>query len=91
MQTSQPKPCPFCGKADELSRNPFTGDVVCDACGASVDEGSWNNRPVEDALREAADNALNALIGCAVAGDGADDRTTLLEAQQMLRAALRTA
>lgn len=53
MQTSQPKPCPFCGKADDLSRNPFMGDVVCDACGASVDEDSWNNRPTEDALREA--------------------------------------
>ena len=41
-----------------------------------------------DALRDAADMALNVLIGCVVAGDGADDQRSMLEAQSMLRAAL---
>jgi len=42
-------------------------------------------------LYDAADMALNALIGCCVAGDGVDDRKTMLEAQAMLRAAIRKA
>jgi len=42
-------------------------------------------------LYDAADMALNALIGCCVAGDGVDDRKTMLEAQTMLRAALKKA
>lgn len=43
------KPCPFCGKTDEL-RFGEADDILCDACGARVDKESWNNRSIEDAL-----------------------------------------
>lgn len=43
------------------------------------------------ALYDAADMALNALIGCCVPAGGVDDRKTMLEAQSMLRAALAAA
>lgn len=39
-------------------------------------------------LLDAADNALNTLIACCVPAGGVDDRRTILEAQQMLRAAI---
>lgn len=39
-------------------------------------------------LRDAAEMALNVLIGCVVAGDDVDDQRSMLEAQSMLRAAL---
>lgn len=39
-------------------------------------------------LRDAADMALNVLIGCVVPGAGVDDRKAIHEAQSMLRAAL---
>ena len=41
-----------------------------------------------DRLREAAEMALETLIGCCVSAGGVDDRKTILEAQDMLRAAL---
>lgn len=39
----------------------------------------------------AADNALNALIGCCIPAGGVDDRKTILEAQAMLRDAINKA
>lgn len=39
-------------------------------------------------LRAAAEMALETLIGCCVSAGGVDDRKTILEAQDMLRAAL---
>ncbi len=39
-------------------------------------------------LYDAAENALEALIGCCVPAGGVDDRKTMLEAQRMLRAAI---
>jgi hypothetical protein len=42
-------------------------------------------------LYDAAENALNALIGCCVPAGGVDDRKTILEAQTMLRAAIAKA
>jgi hypothetical protein len=42
-------------------------------------------------LYDAADNALGVLIGCCVAGDGIDDRKAMLDARQMLRAAINKA
>jgi hypothetical protein len=41
-----------------------------------------------DELREAADEALNVLIGCAIPAGGVDDRKAVLNAQAMLRKAL---
>lgn len=40
-------------------------------------------------LYDAAENALDVLIGCCVAGDGVGDRRAMLDAQHMLRAAIR--
>ncbi len=82
------RPCPFCGKTDDLSRNLFSGDFVCDACGASVDEGSWNNRPVEDALREALEFVANAYDMEASVGDNS---LAFYEAYSVARAALNRA
>jgi len=42
-------------------------------------------------LYNAASNALEALIACAVPAGGCDDRAAILEAQMMLRLALRKA
>jgi hypothetical protein len=42
-------------------------------------------------LYDAAENALNALVGCCVPAGGVDDRKTILEAQTMLRAAIAKA
>lgn len=42
-------------------------------------------------LYDAADNALNALLGCCIPGDGVDDRKIIFEAQVMLRAAIAKA
>lgn len=42
-------------------------------------------------LLDAADMALNTLIGCCVSAGGIDDRKTILEAQGMLRAAIAKA
>ena len=51
-----------------------------DAIGELVDE--------IERLRAAAEMALETLIGCCVSAGGVDDRKTILEAQDMLRAAL---
>ena len=45
----------------------------------------WNEN---ERLRAAAEMALETLIGCCVSAGGVDDRKTILEAQDMLRAAL---
>lgn len=42
-------------------------------------------------LYEAADEALNVLIGCVIPAGGVDDRKALLDCQAMLRAALSRA
>lgn len=42
-------------------------------------------------LLDAADMALNTLIGCCVSAGGVDDQKTILEAQGMLRAAIAKA
>jgi hypothetical protein len=42
-------------------------------------------------LYDAADMALNTLLGCCVSAGGVDDRKTILEAQAMLRAAIAKA
>lgn len=42
-------------------------------------------------LYDAADNALNVLIGCCVPAGGVDDRKAILDAQAMLRAAIAKA
>ncbi|MDE1997972.1 MAG: hypothetical protein KGI52_03480 [Burkholderiales bacterium] len=42
-------------------------------------------------LLDAAENALNTLIACCVSAGGVDDRKAILEAQQMLRAAIAKA
>lgn len=57
------------------------------------DEAEANARLIAAApeLYDAAANALDTLLSCCVAGDGVDDRNAMLEAQQMLRAAIRKA
>ena len=99
------KPCPHCGAAGKLveragehARNYV---VVCEqACDRQravgtpyVAEEVWNRRPdsVSDDLRAAADNALGVLIGCCIPAGGVDDRKSILDAQQLLRIALRSA
>jgi hypothetical protein len=50
------KPCPFCGEQPVLSDDTLaimcTNDA-CDMCGEWVDVDKWNNRPLEDAFRDA--------------------------------------
>lgn len=41
-----------------------------------------------EALRDAADEALNTLIGCCVPAGGCDDRKTILDTQMRLRKVL---
>ena len=57
------------------------------------DQAEANARLIAAApeLYDAAENALDTLLSCCVAGDGVDDRDAILEAQQMLRAAIRKA
>jgi len=57
--------------------------------------GNWNADAnlisAAPELFDAADNALNALIACCVPAGGVDDRKAILEAQAMLRAAIKKA
>ena len=62
-------------------------DYLLAAVNAVTDDRDRLQRE-RDALAEAADVALNALIGCCIAGPGVDDRKHILEAQAMLREAL---
>lgn len=74
----QMKPCPFCGKADQLELDTL-GDpddwyIECDRCRLgthAVFQGSertlalWNRRPIEDALREALTDVIEIAEHCA--------------------------
>ena len=57
------------------------------------DQAEANARLIAAApdLYDAADAALNVLIACCVPTDGVDDRKAIVEAQGMLRAAIRKA
>jgi hypothetical protein len=69
--------------ADEIERLRERRDDWCAAMTENHDLWRENER-----LRAAAEMALETLIGCCVSAGGVDDRKTILEAQDMLRAAL---
>jgi len=50
---SELKPCPFCGNKKpwrEFPSGPST--IECEECGGYTTYDDWQNRPIEDALRE---------------------------------------
>ena len=70
----------------------MTDDIVARLRTWSADESTWDLLTEAadeiERLRAAAEMALETLIGCCVSAGGVDDRKTILEAQDMLRAAL---
>ena len=61
-------------------------DAICE--NFNFREENAELREKIERLRAAAEMALETLIGCCVSAGGVDDRKTILEAQDMLRAAL---
>lgn len=67
--TTELKPCPFCGKDNLQTKNTmgnFYNAVSCLSCGLSTAEQleiieKWNTRPIEDALQRRLDIAVKAL------------------------------
>ena len=76
-------PWVYAESADEIERLRERGDDWRAAMTENHDLWNENER-----LRAAAEMALETLIGCCVSAGGVDDRKTILEAQDMLRAAL---
>ena len=55
------KPCPFCGKTDQLVIHGVSL-VECQRCEVSgpTGNGAWNRRPLEDDLRLCLDEAVES-------------------------------
>lgn len=66
-------------------------DVSCGRPERAEDRANARLIAAAPDLYDAAENALDTLLSCCVAGDGVDDREAMLEAQQMLRAAIAKA
>lgn len=102
MSTHTPGPWDFRGSLGPTGNPHLKGPHVVEAANGSQiailngwrsDVSEANARLIAAApeLYDAAENALDTLLSCCVAGDGVDDRDAILEAQQMLRAAIRKA